>query len=75
MIKPETVARVDEIIAKLDESDGLFILQMMHQIIALQKKVKEQDKRISDYSWERNPDRMGGQFSQDEIDRSRNGGW
>lgn len=75
MINPETVARVDEIIAKLDESDGMFVLQMMHQIIALQKKIKEQDKRISDYSWERNPDRMGGQFSQDEIDRSRNGGW
>lgn len=75
MINPETVARVDEIIAKLGESDGMFVLQMMHQIIALQKKIKEQDKRISDYSWERNPDRMGGQFSQDEIDRSRNGGW
>ena len=26
-------------------------------------------------SWERNPDRMGGQFTQEEIDRSRNGGW
>lgn len=75
MIKPETVARVDEIIAKLDESDGMFILQMMHKIIELQKKVKQQDERINEYSWTVNPDRMGGQFSQDEIDRSRNGGW
>lgn len=75
MIKPETVARVDEIIAKLDESDGMFILQMMHKIIELQKKVKQQDERISEYSWTANPDRMGGQFTQEEIDRSRNGGW
>jgi hypothetical protein len=26
-------------------------------------------------SWANNPDRMGGCFSQDEIERSRNGGW
>ena len=75
MIKSETVARVDEIIAKLDESDGMFVLQMMHQIIALQKKIKQQDERIAEYSWTTNPDRSGGQFSQEEIDRSRNGGW
>lgn len=75
MIKPETVARVDEIIAKLDESDGMFVLQMMHKIIELQNKIKRQDERLTEYSWTVNPDRMGGQFSQDEIDRSHNGGW
>jgi hypothetical protein len=45
------------------------------EILRLEEKVRDQDKRISDYSWTINPDRMGGQFSQDEIDRSRNGGW
>ena len=75
MIKPETIAMVDNIIAKLDEKDGMFIQGMVNEIERLQKKIREQDKRISDYSWERNPDRMGGQFTQEEIDRSRNGGW
>lgn len=74
MIKSETVARVDEIIAKLDESDGMFVLQMMHKIIELQNKIKRQDERLTEYSWTVNPDRMGGQFTQEEIDRSR-GGW
>jgi division protein CdvB (Snf7/Vps24/ESCRT-III family) len=37
--------------------------------------IKELNDKILEDSWVRNPDRSGGQFSQDEIDRSRNGGW
>lgn len=74
MIKPETIDRVDEIIAKLDENDGLFVLQMMHKIIELQRKIREQDERLIEDSWRRSPDRMGGQFEQYEIDEAHRGG-
>jgi hypothetical protein len=75
MFKPETLARVDALIAKLDETDGMFVQSMVNEIERLQKKIREQDKRLSDYSWTVNPDTSGGAFRQDEIDRSRNGGW
>ena len=32
-------------------------------------------KKAAEDSWIIYPDRMGGQFTQEEIDRSRNGGW
>lgn len=31
-------------------------------------------KIVSDLSWHTSPDRSGGQFTQEEIDRSRRGG-
>lgn len=74
MISPETIAMVDAIIAKLDEKDGMFVQGMVNEIERLQKKVKQQDERLNEYSWIRNPDRMGGQFTDEEINRSR-GGW
>jgi hypothetical protein len=75
MLNPETIARVDAIIAKLDESDGMFMQSLVNKIEELQRKIKQQDQRLTDYSWAVNPDRMGGQFTQEEIERSRNGGW
>ncbi len=75
MFNSNAEARIFELLSKLDERDGMLVQSMLNEIERLQKKVKEQDKRISDYSWTVNPDRMGGQFSRDEIDRSRNGGW
>ena len=74
MINPETIARVDEIIAKLDDADGMFVQRMINKIEELQRKIERQDKRRSDYGWESNPDRMGGQFTQDEIDEASRGG-
>ena len=74
MFKPETIAKVDAIIAKLDDADGMFVQSMVNKIEELQRKIKQQDKRLSDYSWTINPDKSGGAFTQDEIDRSR-GGW
>ena len=38
-------------------------------------EIRARRKRDIEISWERFPDRSGGQYSQDEIDRSRNGGW
>ncbi len=75
MFKPETIDRVDKIIAKLDDADGMFVQSMVNKIEELQRKIAQQDKRLSDYSWTVNPDKSGGAFTQDEIDRSRNGGW
>lgn len=75
MLKPETIAKVDAIIATLNETDGMFIQGMVNKIEELHRKIEQQDKRLSDYSWTVNPDKSGGAFTQDEIDRSRNGGW
>lgn len=75
MLKPEMIERVDSIIAKLDETDGMFIQGMVNEIKRLNKKVVEQEQRLVEYSWEHNPDRMGGQFTQQEIDEARRGGY
>lgn len=75
MIKPETIAMVDAIIAKLDEKDAMFVQGMVNEIERLQKKVKQQDERLNEYSWRSNPDKSGGAFTDEEIYRSRNGGW
>lgn len=37
------------------------------------KRIQELDQRVSDLSWTTNPDRMGGQFTADELDPNR--GW
>jgi hypothetical protein len=75
MIKPETIAKVDAIIATLNETDAMFIQGMVNKIEELHRKIEQQDERLSEYSWTVNPDKSGGAFTQDEIDRSRNGGW
>lgn len=66
--------------SKLNKSDQLFeeCAFLKEQLIfAVTQQDKEQQrlqKQVSDASWERNPDRMGGQFTQEEIDESRRGG-
>lgn len=75
MIKSETIAMVDAIIAKLDEKDGMFVQGMVNEIQRLQAKVREQSERLSTYTWTTNPDKSGGAFTQEEINRSQNGGW
>jgi hypothetical protein len=45
------------------------------EIFRLRAKLRRTREQAIEDSWARNPDRSGGQFSQDEIDRSRNGGW
>ena len=45
----------------------------LHEVVLLLRqaanKIDEQEKRLIDYSWKVNPDRMGGQFSDEEINR------
>jgi hypothetical protein len=45
------------------------------EIFRLRAELRRAREKSIEDSWARNPDRSGGQFSQDEIDRSRNGGW
>ena len=45
------------------------------EIFRLRAELRRSREKSIEDSWARNPDRGGGQFSQDEIDRSRNGGW
>lgn len=75
MLNDETIARVDEIVTKLDEADGMFVLGLLTKIQELQKTIRKQNDRLIEDSWARNPDRMGGQFTDEEIYRSQNGGW
>jgi hypothetical protein len=49
--------------------------KLIREIDSLIRSNQVLNKQVSDASWITNPDRMGGAFSQDEIDRSRNGGW
>lgn len=75
MIKSETNAIVYDIIAKLDAKDGQFVHDMLIEIQRLRAKVREQSERLSTYTWTTNPDESGGAFTQEEINRSQNGGW
>jgi hypothetical protein len=68
---------LDDLIAALWESDDASVLtnqaaRMLEKLRAENARLKK--KAVED-SWIINPDRMGGQFTQEEIDRSRNGGW
>jgi hypothetical protein len=74
-MKPETYIKINVIVGKLDLEDGIFVQAMAGKIESLQEKLKQAEDRLSDYSWDRNPDRSGGSFSDDEINRSRYGGW
>jgi hypothetical protein len=75
MIKPETIAKVDAIIATLSETDAMFIQGLVNQVEELNRKLEKQQERLNEYSWYRNPDRSGGQFSDAEIARARSERW
>lgn len=46
--------------------------ELVDEIIRLRLRVARLEKANSDLGWQLNPDRMGGSFTQDEID---NTGW
>lgn len=46
--------------------------QLLGQIMYLRKRVAQLEDQVSDMSWQLNPDRMGGQFTEEEKNRS---GW
>jgi hypothetical protein len=67
MINPETIAKVDAIAATLSETDAKFIQGMVNAIEELHRKLEKQEERLNEYSWYRNPDKSGGQYSDREI--------
>jgi hypothetical protein len=75
MINPETIAKVDAIAATLSETDATFIQGMVNAIEELHRKLEKQEERLNEYSWYRNPDRSGGQYSDREILDSYRNRW
>lgn len=67
------VAAIENLEKQADELQTGCIEQMQLSI-----KLNSENKRLReqavDASWDRNPDRMGGQFTQEEIDRASRGG-
>jgi|Wag4MinimDraft_6_1082665.scaffolds.fasta_scaffold07001_2 hypothetical protein len=58
-----------------DEFEKLMKLEKRELVIKiweLQNRVAELEKQNSDMGWQLNPDRMGGQFTEEEKNRS---GW
>lgn len=45
------------------------------EIFRLRAELRRAREQAIEDSWRRSPDRMGGQFSDEEIYRSQNGGW
>ena len=45
------------------------------EIFRLRAELRRLKEKAIEDSWARNPDRMGGQFTDEEINRSRDGGW
>lgn len=75
MINPETIAKVDAIAATLSETDATFIQGMVNAIEELHRKLEKQEERLNEYSWYRNPDKSGGQYSDREILDSYRNRW
>lgn len=48
--------------------------QLIGQIMYLRSKVSRLEETVSDMGWRLNPDRMGGQFTDEEIARAERGG-
>lgn len=44
--------------------------EMLHELWYLRRRVKQLENQLQDQSWQTNPDRMGGSFSQSEIDNA-----
>ena len=53
---------------------ALRYMELMARYRLKSRELKQLQESTADLSWERNPDRMGGQFTQQEIDESRRGG-
>lgn len=49
--------------------------QLIGEIMYLRSKVAQLEDTVSDMGWRLNPDRMGGQFTDEEIARAERGEW
>jgi hypothetical protein len=56
-------------VLKMNDIEDMSREQLIGQIMRLRKHVAKLEDQISDIGWKTNPDRMGGQFSDWEINR------
>jgi hypothetical protein len=49
--------------------------QLLGQIMYLRKRVAQLEDQNTEMGWRLNPDRMGGQFTQEEINRRGDEWW
>ena len=49
--------------------------QLLGQIMYLRKRVSQLEDQNTEMGWRSNPDRMGGQFTQEEINRRGDEWW
>ena len=56
----------------IDDLDDMTREELIGQIMHLRKRVSQLEKQVTEIGWRDNPDRMGGQFTDEEINRS---GW
>jgi len=57
---------------KIDDLEEMSREQLIGQIMYLRKRVAQLEETVSDMGWRLNPDRMGGQFTDEERGRD---GW
>ncbi len=50
---------------------GEYVQHLENEIERLRATIIELQRQLSEQSWKLNPDRMGGQFTQDEINRAK----
>jgi len=52
-----------------EEIEDMTREQLLGQIMYLRKRVSQLEDQVTDMGWRLNPDRMGGQFTDWEINR------
>ena len=76
MTYEEIKSMIEEMI-KVDRHGDLYgheavAEQVAMHIISLEMKIKQQQRQIVDQGWQLNPDRMGGQFTKEELSQQYN---
>ena len=74
---PDILQDLSNVVAEIDDgeadSDTLDIGTIYILLSRAVDEIERLRKANSDMGWELNPDRMGGQFTQEEINRSEEG--
>ena len=77
----ERLIKAKELLARIDHSGVIpqrthyYLADLIAEVERAHAEIKQLREKSIEYSWYRYPDKSGGQFTQDEIERSRNGGW
>ena len=61
-------ADYEAFVAKRNQSQNEVVNELLKEVAKLRREITELRRQNSDYGWQTNPDRMGGSYSQDEID-------